>query len=245
MPPICALHEADQAFGIRLFGARAIESMRMEKGFLHWKADLITEYDLFETGLDRFVKLDKGEFVGRQALEARQAAGSRRRLLTMRIDTKTAGLRTRDLRYLMEIKWLGTVTSGDWGHRTGLNLAYAFVDTAFAAEGSRMEIDLCGERTVATVIPPIAIRPGDEQGSKLKPKMHCRKDDSLFRFFRKNGSSRERASAQISKPPLAGSVPADRQVRDPYKGSRLRLACPSAPFRNHLAAVWKPRWESI
>ncbi|HAR51121.1 MAG TPA: FAD-dependent oxidoreductase, partial [Roseovarius nubinhibens] len=50
-----ALRAAGEAHGLRLFGARAVESMRMEKGFLHWKADLLTEFDPFETGLDRFV----------------------------------------------------------------------------------------------------------------------------------------------------------------------------------------------
>ncbi|MEO1365478.1 MAG: FAD-dependent oxidoreductase, partial [Pseudomonadota bacterium] len=48
-----ALRAAGEAHGLRMFGARAVESMRMEKGFLHWKADLITEFDPFETGLER------------------------------------------------------------------------------------------------------------------------------------------------------------------------------------------------
>ena len=131
-----------------------IESMRMEKGFLHWKADLITEYDPFETGLDRFVKLDKGEFVGRAGpCKPDIAAGSRRRLVTLKIDAKHRPAHPGSS-VMDGNKVVGTVTSGDWGHRTGLNLAYAFIDTAFAAEGSCMEIDLCGERTVATVIPP-------------------------------------------------------------------------------------------
>jgi dimethylglycine dehydrogenase len=50
-----ALRKAGEAYGIKIFGARAVDSMRMEKGFLHWKADLLTEFDPFETGLDRFV----------------------------------------------------------------------------------------------------------------------------------------------------------------------------------------------
>ncbi len=69
----------------------------MEKGFLHWKADLITEYDPFETSLDRFVKLDKGDFVGRDALLKRRADGPRRKLVTLQIDAnrprRMAGLR--------------------------------------------------------------------------------------------------------------------------------------------------------
>ena len=58
-----ALREAGRAHGLHLFGARAVETMRMEKGFLHWKADLITEFTPYETGLDRFVKPEKGDFI--------------------------------------------------------------------------------------------------------------------------------------------------------------------------------------
>jgi dimethylglycine dehydrogenase len=49
---------------------------------------------------------------------------------------------------------VGTVSSGDWGHRTGLNLAYAFVDPAFAAIGTTCEIDVLGDMIKATVITP-------------------------------------------------------------------------------------------
>ena len=65
-----ALREAGKAHGMKLFGARAVDSMRLEKGFLHWKADLLTEFDPFETGLDRFVRPDKGAFIGQDALRA-------------------------------------------------------------------------------------------------------------------------------------------------------------------------------
>lgn len=53
------LRKIGEAHGMCLFGLRAVESMRMEKGFLHWKSEILTEFDPFETGLDRFVKLEK------------------------------------------------------------------------------------------------------------------------------------------------------------------------------------------
>ena len=59
---------------MRLFGALAVDSMRMEKGYLHWKADLLTEFDPFETGLGRFVQMDKETFIGRRALASAAAA---------------------------------------------------------------------------------------------------------------------------------------------------------------------------
>ena len=71
-----ALRKAGEAHGMRLFGSRAVESMRMEKGYLHWKADILTEFDPYETGLDRFVKMDK-EFVGKAGVAGRQALSAR------------------------------------------------------------------------------------------------------------------------------------------------------------------------
>jgi dimethylglycine dehydrogenase len=49
---------------------------------------------------------------------------------------------------------VGTVTSGDWGHRVGINLAYAFVDPDLATVGSTMKLDMCGDLVDATVIDP-------------------------------------------------------------------------------------------
>ena len=153
-----ALQDAGEAFGMKLFGARAVESMRMEKGFLHWKADIITEFDPFETGLDRFVKMDKGDFIGRDALAKRVKIGPAKKLVTLQIHTDKApahgggSLQDGD-------RVVGTITSGDWGHRVGMNLAYAFVDMDFAPEGSAMKLDLCGEMVEATVIGSINYDP--------------------------------------------------------------------------------------
>ena len=72
-----ALRPAGEDHGLRLFGSRAIESMRLEKSYLHWKSDILTELDPFETGLDRFVRLDGGDFLGRDALACRRAEGPR------------------------------------------------------------------------------------------------------------------------------------------------------------------------
>ncbi|UWR07857.1 FAD-dependent oxidoreductase [Ruegeria sp. B32] len=147
-----ALRQAGQAFGLQLFGARAIESMRMEKTFLHWKADLITEYDPFETGLGRFVRLDKPEFIGRAALIERQANGPSRKLVALQVQATHAPAQP-GASLMVGDRVVGTVTSGDWGHRTGLNLAHAFVEPHLSAEGSEMMLDLCGDRVPARVIP--------------------------------------------------------------------------------------------
>ena len=120
------LMQAGEAFGIGYFGLRAVESMRLEKGYLHWKSDIITEYNPFETGLDRFVRMDK-EFIGKSALENMQANGPRRTLVTLELDSDTTPAHPGDS-VMRNGKVVGTVTSAGWGYRVGKNLAYATVD---------------------------------------------------------------------------------------------------------------------
>jgi dimethylglycine dehydrogenase len=148
-----ALRKAGSAHGLTLFGARAVESMRMEKGFLHWKADLLTEFDPFETGLHRFVTLEKGDFVGKGALVRRRAAGVGRKRVTLQVHTREApapgGASVMDDGHVR-----GTITSGEWGHRVGMNLAYAFVEADKSAIGTPLQIDLCGQLVDAEVIAP-------------------------------------------------------------------------------------------
>jgi len=146
------LRKIGEAHGMCLFGLRAVESMRMEKGFLHWKSEILTEFDPFETGLDRFVKLEKKEFIGKKFLLVRKNNGPKKLLVTLDIECNHApahgGSSVR-----MNGSIIGTVTSGDWGHRTGLNLALAFVDPLFLDSKSTLTVDIIGERIRARVIP--------------------------------------------------------------------------------------------
>lgn len=153
-----ALRESGAAHGLRLFGARAVESMRLEKGFLHWKSDILTEFDPYETGLDRFVKMDKPDFVGKPALAARRADGPRKRLVTLEVDGREAPAHG-GASAMRRGRVVGTVTSGAWGHRVGANLAYAFVAPELAEEGTEMEIDIIGRLTPARVIAPAPYDP--------------------------------------------------------------------------------------
>ncbi len=159
-----AIRKAGASHGLRLFGSRAVESMRLEKGFLHWKADILTEFDPFETGLDRFVKLDKGDFVGKDALLKRRGKALSRKLVSLEVDTKDApaqgGASIRDNGAIV-----GTVSSGDWGHRVGKNLAYAFVDPSLSAPGSSVTVDILGAPVAAEVIP---MGPYDPEYTRLK-----------------------------------------------------------------------------
>lgn len=154
----CVLREAGERFGLRHFGNRAIESMRLEKGYLHWKAELLTEFDPFETGLERFVDLDKGDFIGKSGLMARKCRGVRKRLAMLEIESTKAPAHG-GAAVLAQGKVIGTVTSGAWGHRVGKNLAYAFIDSAFSTLGSEVELDLLGDLVPARAVPAVSYDP--------------------------------------------------------------------------------------
>ncbi len=147
-----ALRAAGSAHGLKLFGAHAVESMRMEKGFLHWKADILTEFDPFETGLDRFVRLQKSDFVGKTALLARAEEGPRKRIVTLTLDSTDAPAHG-GASVMKDGAVVGTITSGAWGYRTGKNIAYAFMQPDLAQEGQSLTVDVLGTEIPATVVP--------------------------------------------------------------------------------------------
>ena len=144
------LSEAGAAFDLGYFGLYATESMRLEKGYLHWKADLIYEHNPFEAGLARFVKLDKEDFIGKQALLAEVDQGPRKVLASLTVDCDLAAAHGGDPVFAGE-QQVGSVTSGGYGHRVQQNIAYAYIEPDFVAAGTALEIGILGERYSATV----------------------------------------------------------------------------------------------
>lgn len=155
-----ALRAAGTAHGMKLFGTRAVESMRLEKGYLHWKSDILTEFDPFETGLERFVKLDKADFVGKSALMRRHAEGPNKTLVTLEIDSQDRPAHG-GASVMRDGLVVGTVTSGGWGHRVAKNLAYAFVEPHIAHEDGKFEIDLIGDLISCKIITRGPYDPGN------------------------------------------------------------------------------------
>jgi dimethylglycine dehydrogenase len=146
-----ALRQAGETFDMKLFGARAVESMRMEKGYLHWKSDIITEFDPFETGLEFFVDMDKSDFLGKSALLERRKNGPQKQLVSIQVHGDKAAAHG-GASVMHEGRVIGTVTSGAWGHRVGMNIAYAFVEPAVSEIGTAFQIDILGTLTDASVI---------------------------------------------------------------------------------------------
>ncbi len=142
-----ALRAAGEAHGLTLFGSMAVESMRMEKGFLHWKADILTEFDPFETGLERFVDMQKPDFIGREALANRPAP--KRRLVTLEVSCDYAPAHP-GASVVSYGSVVGTVTSGAWGYRVDKNLAYAFVDSD-ALKRTDLQVEVIGAPVAAKI----------------------------------------------------------------------------------------------
>lgn len=133
-----AIWAAGEAFGLGRFGLYATESMRIEKGFRHWKADLIDEYDPFESALERFVDMEKPAFPGKAALAARNAP-PRARFVTLRLASDAAPAQPGEA-IVSDGRVIGSVTSAAWGHRVGENLAMGFVLPDWGGEGARAEV---------------------------------------------------------------------------------------------------------
>ncbi|MDH3635936.1 MAG: FAD-dependent oxidoreductase [Gammaproteobacteria bacterium] len=150
--------EAGKEFDLGYFGLYATESMRLEKGYLHWKADLIYEHDPFEARLDRFVKLDKGGFIGKQALLEQIERGPRKLLVSMTVDCDVACAHGGDPVFV-GAEQIGSVTSGGYGHRTAKNIAYAYVDPGAAEVGTRLSLGILGEKYDAVVVGPVLYDP--------------------------------------------------------------------------------------
>ncbi len=149
-----ALKNAGAEYGLKLFGAYAVDSMRLEKGYRHWKADLITEFNPFESALDRFVKLDKNDFIGKASLIEAQKKGLRRKFITMTLECEHAPAQGGDSIVTTDGACIGTITSGGWGYRINKNIAMGFVDISYADIGTKLCVEVIGKAISATVVTP-------------------------------------------------------------------------------------------
>ena len=143
-----AVWDAGAAHGIADFGMYAMDSLRLEKGYVSWKQDITTDYDPFEAGLDRFVRLAKGDFIGKAALAERRAPAQR--LVSLLVDAEDA-----DALPLAIVsragEAVGVAGSGGWGHRIGRSIALAYVRSDLAVPGTRLDIGILGGQRPAVV----------------------------------------------------------------------------------------------
>jgi glycine cleavage system T protein len=134
--------EAGREHGLVAGGYRAIDSCRLEKGYRVWGADITPEDTPWEAGLDFAAKLDKGDFIGREALIAKQEP--ERRLVCIVLDeSRSVALGSEPVR--IEGDLVGRVTSGGYGYTVERSIAYAYVPAANADVGRPVEVEIFGE----------------------------------------------------------------------------------------------------
>jgi len=147
------LMEAGAEFGIKPFGIRAMDSMRIEKSYRLIPRELSIEYSAFESALDRFVHPNKGQFLGRDGLVAWQQKGFANRFVTMVVD----GITDADPRGNEPIyhkgSLVGRATSGNYGWRMGESIALGMVRPELGDIGTDgFEIDILGKRHPARIV---------------------------------------------------------------------------------------------
>ncbi|MCL6552005.1 MAG: FAD-dependent oxidoreductase [Firmicutes bacterium] len=145
-----ALWEAGRAWGLRPVGYRAVDSLRLEKGYRYWSADITPEYTPYESGQGFCVKLDKGAFQGREALVAQKAEGVRRRLCCLVVAEPQAVALGNEPVWAGD-RVVGRVTSGGYGYTVGESLAYAYLPVALARVGTALAVEIDGARVAAVV----------------------------------------------------------------------------------------------
>ena len=156
------IKESGRAHGIANAGYRAIESCRLEKGYLYWSSDISPDTNPYEAGLGFCVRLDKGDFLGREALAKVKAEGVRRKLVSFTVEgfAPFHGGET----ILKDGAVVGSVTSAGFGHTLQKTIAFGYLPAAIAGE-TDFEISAFG-RTYAAKRGPRTLY--DPKGERLK-----------------------------------------------------------------------------
>ena len=141
------LWEAGEGHGLVAGGYRAIDSLRLEKGYRVWGADITPDEHPLQAGLDFAVKFDKGEFIGREALlrarDGREGRDRKRLCCLVLDDPRSVALSNEPVRIDGQV--LGRVTSGGYGYSVGRSIAYAYLLAEHAGPGTEVAVEIFGE----------------------------------------------------------------------------------------------------
>ena len=147
-----ALVDAGEDLSLRPFGIRAMDSLRLEKSYRIIGHELSIEYAALESGLDRFTRLDKGDFIGRDGLLAWQRRGFANAFATLEVDGPEDADPLGNNPLYVGGEMVGRTTSGNYGFRVGKSLALAMLRPQLAGTGTALEIEVLGERYRAEVV---------------------------------------------------------------------------------------------
>jgi dimethylglycine oxidase len=154
------LWRAGQPLGVSALGGGAFDSLRLEKGYRLWGADIHGEYNPYEAGLGFAVRLNKGDFIGRNALLRIKEREIDRKLSCMTFDDPAVVALGKEPIFALSPSpsgggqgggVLGYVTSANYGHAVRKSILYGYLPLSHAPEGSRVEVQFFGRRYPATV----------------------------------------------------------------------------------------------
>jgi dimethylglycine dehydrogenase len=149
--------------GLKIFGGRALMSMRLEKNWGAWALDFRPDFTAAESGLDLFINWDK-DFLGKNAALKEKKDGSKKKLVTMIIDTKEIDV-TGDEAIMKDGKCVGYITSGGYTHHVKKSVAMGYLPINLAKNGSEIEIEINGDLYKASVqLEPLY----DPSGKKMR-----------------------------------------------------------------------------
>jgi len=159
------LREAGEDFGLKLFGGRALNALRLEKNFGTWAREYRPIYGPYAAGLDRFVATQKPDFTGRDAALRERDAGPELRLVHLRVDAGDADV-IGDEPIWIDGKVRGWVTSGGYAHHSAASMAQGYVPAEFAGQRDvPFEVEIIGERRRAALCPEPLF---DPEGSRMR-----------------------------------------------------------------------------
>ncbi len=159
------LLQAGADLGIAEYGFNALLSLRLEKSFGIWSAEFTQAYTAAQTGMDRWIAWDKGDFVGKNAAQQeKDGNGPAQRLVTLHVHAEDADASGYEPIW-KDGKRVGFVTSGGYGHTTEMSLAMAMVDSDLATEGTELSVHIVGVERKCTVIVP---SPYDPKGQAMR-----------------------------------------------------------------------------
>ena len=157
-----ALWQAGEEFGIADFGLYAVDSLRMEKAYRHWGGELTNEVTMIDSDMERFIKLDKDNFIGKEATIRQQQEERLFQLVYFEIEANDSDINGGEPIYIAD-KCIGITTSGDYGHFVKKSLGFGYVKPDNSLPGTELYIDLLGDRCRATVLKDPIYDPHNER----------------------------------------------------------------------------------
>ena len=146
------LMESGKDLGLKPYGIRAMNSLRVEKSYKLVGTELSIEYSPYESGLDRFIHPNKGNFIGLEALNKWREKGFQNKLVTLEVHNITDADVLGNNPIYQNGKVVGRATGGDFGFRLSKSIALGMVKPELATTGQKLKIDILGKIHDATIL---------------------------------------------------------------------------------------------